>query len=208
MNFLTVGARLNRQMRKLRTQYEAVMSAEDAAGLAERATWMEYEENVRTGLEAMTRFQEIAGITGGRWFWITIRPPTGNFQEFYTLVGSTVRRKCFLEYRLSFEQKGVDESTLGEGYHVHMVARMTQRSVGEIVRDLKSSFKLGDEAIEVKKTKNPHVMFEDYCISYESKDGHKETTREWDKMWREQQGLLESYNTKTGVPSARVEQLT
>lgn len=208
MNFLTVGARLNRQMAKLRKQYETAMSAEDAKALAEKATWMEYEANVKTGLEAMQRFKEIAGIADGRWFWITVRPPTGNFQEFYTTVASTVTRRCFQQYRLSFEQKGEDASTLGEGYHVHMVARMTQRSVGEVVRDLKSSFKLGDEAIEVKRTKNPDELFDNYCIGYKSDDGHKETTRKWDAMWRERQGLRTEYDETTGVPSARIELLT
>lgn len=208
MNFLTVGARLNKQLYKLQRQYETTFSPEEAKALAERYVWGEYEQNVRTGLEAMKRFKEIAGIVDGRWYFISIRPPTGNFQAFYTAIAQTLQRKCFLEYRASFEQKGVTESTLGEGYHVHLVANMSQRSKGEVIRDLKSSLKLGDEAIDVKPTKNPHDLFQRYCLEYKSDDEHKETTQAWDAMWREREGLRTSYENDMPVLRTRVESLT
>lgn len=217
MNFLTVGAKLNRQMEKLRRNFDNLVAAggisqERADEEAKKMVFAQYERDVRTGLEAMQKFQEIAAEMGhgsdGSWYFITVRPPSDNFQAFYTAIAKTLQRKCFLRFLASFEQKGVTESTLGEGYHVHIVAKMRQRSKGEVLRDLASSLRTicAENFIDVKVTKNGEQMFRRYCIDYESEDGHKIVTKEFDALWRRRMNLQDYYDDV--MPTLRVELLT
>lgn len=217
MNFLTVGAKLNRQMEKLRRDFDTLVAAggisqERANEEAKNMVFAQYERDVRTGLEAMKKFQQIAAEMGhdsdGSWYFITVRPPSDNFQEFYTAIAKTLQRKCFLRFLASFEQKGVTESTLGEGYHVHIVAKMRQRSKGEVLRDLASSLRTicAENFIDVKVTKNGEQMFRRYCIDYESEDGHKIVTKEFDALWRRRMNLQDYYDDV--MPTLRVELLT
>lgn len=212
MNFLTVGSRLNKQMDKLRRQFERDFDADKAKEIATRLVFNQYEADVRTGLEAMARFKQIAAEMGyaadGNWYFITVRPPSGNFQAFYTAIAKMLQRKCFLQFQASYEQKGVTESTLGEGYHVHLVAKMRQRSKGEVLRDLASTLRdvCAENYIDVKVTKNPQQLFQKYCVAYESDDGHKAETKLWDTTWRERMGLRDVYDDD--MPTLRVEMLT
>lgn len=136
-------------------------------------------------------------------YFITIRPDDTKckFEEFYERVTSILSRKCFLDYTLSYEQKGTDPSSLGTGFHCHIVASMKQRSKGEVLRDLQSSLKdwienhkIASNCIDVVLAKRPQELIEKYLINYESDDGHKETTKTWDELWRNEMGLKPIYS--------------
>lgn len=129
---------------------------------------------------------------GDNGFHITIRPDKScKWSTFKLQVMKLVARKCFKAYYFQFEQKGVTEETLGEGFHVHIACKLTQRSKGEVLRDVKSSFKnllftnqIKDGGIQVDTSKNVSQIVEKYLKNYESKDGHKIITKEWDDKWR------------------------
>lgn len=128
-------------------------------------------------------------------YFITVRPDCNKvkFIDFYNDVAKFTQRKCFKDFKLSFEQKGTDDKSLGQGFHVHIVAEMTQRSKGEVLRDTQNTFKkyTAPNCIEVLTTRNPQELVDKYLVNYESEDGHKEPTKEWDLLWR-QQNLLDS----------------
>lgn len=141
------------------------------------------------------------------WYMITIRPDTSKvtFSEFYDKIHTLMERKIWLQYTLSFEQKGTTEETLGDGFHVHIVSETSHRSKGECLRDLLSSFKkwinkgmIQEQCIDVKVSKTPDKIIQDYMIEYKSEDGHKEQTMETDKLWREKHNLQPVY--KDHVP--------
>lgn len=137
---------------------------------------------------------ELYGKTMSRLYWITIRPKPGvSWVDFFSAIKSLCERKCFVEYRLSFEQK-CPEGT-GSGFHIHMLASMTQRSKGEVLRDLKSSLNdiCDNPGIDVRSRASADT-FEKYCVNYESKDGHKLLTKVGDEVWRKSLGLLNEYN--------------
>lgn len=141
--------------------------------------------------------EDYVEVTGGKahnWYFITIRPKPGvTFEEFYILTYKFVNRAFMLDYKLVFEQKSLTGE--GDGFHLHMICNTKHRSKGEILRDAKSSFnKVADEnCVCVKTTRNPEEMFTKYCIEYASDDGHKEATRDGDRIWRNKMNLADVY---------------
>lgn len=138
------------------------------------------------------------------WFFITIRPDETkcNFDEFYDIVRKYCQRKFFYEFTLSFEQKGIDDDSIGKGFHVHIVANTRHRSQSECLRDTKSTFKsiAADNCIDVKTTRNPKDIIQKYLTDYESDDNHKVATKNADMKWREKEKLDPLY---TEVPPER-----
>lgn len=137
-------------------------------------------------------------------YFITIRPDCNqcSLSEFMCKVKSFVERKCFISYTLSYEQKGTSDETIGQGFHVHIVAEMRQRSKTEVIRDVMSSWngwikdsKIKSNCIQVDVTRNPTSIVNKYLIEYESEDGHKEVTKEWDAKWRQQNNIDEIYRS-------------
>lgn len=204
MNFLTVGHRLNKQMDKLAKELCNPNSAETKQ-LAKDIVFSQYRRDVETGLDAYEMFQEALaarGRTSTNWYFITIRPPDDyDWSDFLQRVRRLLARSCFKDWTLSFEQKGLTEDTLGTGYHIHLVADMTQKSKGQVLRDVSSTFNtIKPEFIDVKTTRNPGELISNYLIDYSSDDGHKETTKIWDKMWRDKIGLRDLYKHGEDMP--------
>lgn len=142
-------------------------------------------------------------------FFITIRPDDTkcNFIDFKDKCLKLVQRTCFKEYALSFEQKGTSPEDLGKGFHCHIVAKMKQRSKGEALRDITSSFKtwidqgmIAPNCIDVCITKNPEELVNRYLIAYDSDDEHKALTKSWDDLWRQHNEVLPLYAQKLLTP--------
>lgn len=197
MNFLTTGCRLNKAIDKLAATFERV-GACNARQDAEEIVLRQYRSDVRMGLRAMAIWQEELPVEAGRWYFITVRPSDQiAFRDLFDTVRRLVKRACFLEYTCSFEQKGTSEETLGQGAHVHIIASLTQRSKGEVLRDIASTFArlCSKEFCDVKIVSHPATLKQKYLIDYESKDEHKEKTKDWDALWRERMGLRPLYET-------------
>jgi len=171
----------------------------------------EHKEAIELGLDAAEMFKEAMmrrGYSTTNWYHITISPPPGNFRDFYEAIKRLTERCCFKEFTLSFEQRGTDLLQMGTGYHCHIVANMTQRSKGEVIRDLGSSLKnvCAQHFIQVDPTRNPGDIVTNYLIEYRSKDEHKEPLKEWDAKWRQQMGIEPIY---TGpLPSLQIMRIT
>lgn len=143
-----------------------------------------------------------ANIQTKQSYMITIRPDHTkiDFFDFKQHVEQFVTRKCFVEYKYSFEQKGTDPMSLGHGFHVHIVAKMKQRSKSEVLRDTLSSWKewidkgfIAANCIDVITSKNGDALVENYLLEYKSDDGHKELTQSWDELWRTGMSLQRLY---------------
>lgn len=163
-----------------------------------RSERAEFREILKIAQELHTDYVETTMSQTCNWFFITIRPDVTKitFEEFKIIVlEKYLKRKCFKEFTLSFEQKGTDLDTIGNGFHCHIVADADWRSKGEALRDTKSTFNkwVAPNCIEIKTTRNPDDIIDKYMIAYESDDGHKEVTKEWDKLWRQKLGLQEIY---------------
>lgn len=173
-----------------------------------------YIKDIQTALvlrDAVRKLEEETGETllhvpqgSKQAYFITVRPDTRkvSLHQFYNDVRKFVDRKCFIEYKLSFEQKGVSDETLGDGFHVHIVASMKQRSKGEVLRDTVNTFKGYTLAncVQVHTTRNPAELVENYLVNYQSDDGHKAPTQQWDAAWRAREGLANLYKSPDGMP--------
>jgi len=132
-------------------------------------------------------------------FFITVRPAEGALciASFKQKVFAYLNKKMFIDWALTFEQK--DPLGTGTGMHCHIMARVTCRSKGEILRNSIKSFEphVAANCIDIKPCKTPVETFTRYCIEYVADDGHKELTQEGDRLWRAREAL-EAVYTKEG----------
>lgn len=175
----------------------------------------EYIRDIKTALQLRDAIRSLEEETGEtllfvpqgskQAYFITIRPDTKKikFCDFYNDVRKFCLRKCFETFKLSFEQKGMSDDTLGDGFHVHIVACMKQRSKGEVLRDTISAFKgyTAPNCIEVLTTRNPDELVDNYLVNYKSDDGHKAPTQKWDALWRTQENLEGLYSGSMPIKS-------
>lgn len=138
-------------------------------------------------------------------YFITIRPDDSkcNLIDFINKVEKFIKRKCFLSYRYSFEQKGAKIEDMGKGFHVHIVADMKQASRGNALRDTISSWNdwidkglITANNIDVRTTKNPDDLVQTYLIDYSSEDNHKIVTKDIDTLWRTTNNLKNIYESE------------
>lgn len=170
-----------------------------------------FDANVELGIALMLRFKEKAKSMGlienngtdavTRTYMITIRPDDKriDFNHFRNVVQDYVNRRMIENiYAISFEQKGTSEDTLGNGFHVHIIAKVTCRSKRELLLNTISTFKnwTASNCIQVDLCKNPEEVKQKYLIDYSSSDEHKIETKKWDSLWRERNNIAPIYESK------------
>lgn len=221
MNFLSAASKfrkgVEREVKALNNIPDEfkVMTDEQWRERVSEQRWKELELDMRLGIRMMKKFKEIAveeGLYGDKehvkcTYFITIRPDftSISFADFYTLVEKFVARKCFLWFKLSFEQKGLEPEEYGKGFHAHIVAYMRQRSKTEVLRDTVSTFKGCTSSnciqVDILKSQSDVDNVVGYITDYVSDDDHKIQTRNADELWREQVGLLPQYTESDLVGS-------
>lgn len=207
MNRATLVYQCHREMQKRIKEFELINDDCIKAGLPtmtneeikeqvlnkHKKVWKELATINDTLTETL---MEHKGFTKTNWYWITVRPkPSINFKDFIHGVDKFIHRACIITYKLTLEQKDPEGS--GQGFHMHCVVDAKWKSFKEALRDTSSSFNKYAEAncIEIKTTRNPHELFQKYCIDYEHKDGHKECTQRGDALWREKYNIEDYYHT-------------
>ena len=108
-----------------------------------------------------------------------------------------INSKSIIEATYSFEQKGTTELTLGEGFHVHIIANCKYTSSYEVTKRVNQMLESQDiKAIcsvnNLRKTSDIKQTI-NYITNYESNDGHKIATKEGDIAWRTTAGLETIY---------------
>lgn len=216
-SLITSGNKMAKDIQSLMRKYEYTLEQ------AQKCYWQTFERDIKYGLLQANMYAKIKRemMEAGelphlcdpnklvRTYNITVRPNEKKitFKDFYVDVMKFVGRACFEDYKLSFEQKGTCNNTLGQGFHVHILAKMRQRSKGEVLRDTISTFTkyTADNCIEVKNvpTEDDYTKALRYITHYESKDGHKAVTQEWDILWREKNGLQQIY-ASDGTPQEAI----
>lgn len=130
-------------------------------------------------------------------FFITIRPDTTKitFPNFKVAIFKLLKRKCFKDFTMSFEQKGLTAETYGDGFHTHIISSMTQRNKAQVIRDVYNTVKTftAENCIDVKPCKNPSQVVQKYLVEYQADDEHKIITKLPDKHWRAAEGLKHIY---------------
>lgn len=168
----------------------------------------EFKEILKIAKLLHEDYVEITQSVTNQWYFITIRPDWTkiSFPEFFEKINKLTERKCFKQFTASFEQKGISEDTLGNGFHCHIVAYTSHRSKGECIRDISSTFNkwfnlgyITDNNIDVKPSRSPQQIIDKYLIQYESEDGHKIATKHWDELWRSKYNIKQFYENSIGI---------
>lgn len=213
MNFYTLASKMNKDVTREAMRF-AVLPGQTFAEQHEiqmHFAQEEFDRNCKLGLILMKRFRRLereinnesadeppVERTTGCYF-ITIRPKDDSipFDAFQLIVDKFVRRKMITWYSFSYEQKGVDEESLGKGFHVHIIVKTTCTSKAELLRNAISAFKCCTEpnCIDVKLCKTPNSVITKYLLNYESEDGHKIVTKEMDALWRKNNALESLYTS-------------
>jgi len=205
-HWITAGARVNKSAMKHATMVARV-DKRPFEEIYEECVEMESRiliAALERGLDLRERCAEIINARAiPLTYAIGISPKIGiDFQSFADNVQKYLEKPCFNgEITYSFEQRGKDDSEIGRGFHVHIVAEMKQRSKGEVLRDSKLMWApfadLNCIKVEMLKQAINKTQALSYITDYTSKDGHKILTQDTDTKWREQMGLSPFY---TGGP--------
>lgn len=202
MNFYTVASRINKQVDNDVNAQRDLLKPEEVAVYREQQlanAMRQAERNMRLGIRLMNKFKEIMHEEsfGPQTFQVCIRPDAScDFAAFKTLVDAYVQRRIFTKYALSYEQKGTSLDTLGTGFHAHIAVTTTMRSKGELLRATLPKFGTGFN-VKIKVLKDANAWVKAYLVDYESKDGHKAPTREWDALWRTERSLESLYESSS-----------
>lgn len=168
--------------------------SEDIAEAVVAQQRTEFREILRIAKLLHDDYKEIVSKETTNWYFVTIRPRPGiEFTEFKKQVIKYVNRSFMINYTLSFEQKSLIGN--GDGFHVHIVCDTNHRSKAECLRDTTSTFKNFCEpnCVDVKTTRNPKDIINNYLVEYKSDDEHKIDTKDGDVIWRNRLGLLNLY---------------
>lgn len=124
------------------------------------------------------------------WLFITVRPKADcTWPEFKLVADKYLKSKRFLDGEYTWESTGMSIETLGEGFHLHIVASTSWATRWECIRDTKRAFKscvapAQCDIQEVSRKSDPQKIIHEYMVMYKSKDEHKEPHRPWDTLWR------------------------
>lgn len=139
---------------------------------------------------------------------ITIRPEPGTCLVFFEQrIALLMERPWILGAEYHFEQVGTDESTMGDGFHVHIVAKLKKSiRVPEITKDctadlepIRFRLQIGEEPTASKKRVRKFLKTArdlEFALNYIRGYKHnedKEDAVEMDKEWRRLNGLQDVY---------------
>lgn len=136
----------------------------------------------------------------GKHCLITIRPPTGTcFTTFRMGVERYVKRGLFIKGEYAFEQCGESEDTLGNGFHVHILANVKDYvQFKELNRDVHKDIQ-GDFMFQVGNDKKKFLRTPtdlEFCRNYIRGDKHNDDKRaavSLNATWRAMNALDDLY---------------
>lgn len=175
----------------------------DHPKFAEFEEWaIKLEANrIKRILKRKTKLQELVPELGNkrlnRMVFITIRPVGVEFKVFKHLVEKfTGNENKFEAVEYAYEQKGEHYSKVGDGFHVHIIARMspTTRKM-EILSHAKTIFKPYCPQPDIKTIFNDEDLTNkrNYIRDAKSADDNKKLAHEFDAIWRSTEGLDDIY---------------
>jgi len=131
------------------------------------------------------------------YLFITINPkPEVELKDFLKLLKKISCKTCFDECVYVLEQRGSDESSIGKGFHAHMLVRrnLSYKPI-KLKQNVKNSCKKIVGNIHNENQLNLQTIGEDfakdkqnYIIGNKTGDG-KDIKQDYDKVWRKKEGI-------------------
>lgn len=149
-----------------------------------------------------SRTPQLENGTKERTYLVTIRPKhNANFSIFKMNTESFVKKweKKWEWWEYAFEQCGEDDSTLGNGFHVHILLATTTENYfpSHIIRDAFKIFHLQceEQCIDVRLKKNIGTAHAYICG--DKADKTKLTAITMNHLWRDRQDVAPLYQSYT-----------
>jgi len=206
MNFFTAGSNFERTLKK-KTEHFVGSDADKQAleTLVEHQLLDDARAAMRRGLQLKRMFEELQAddlrpqdkLTAV--YSITVRPDASkiDLDAFVALCAKYAERDCFVGVAYVLEQTGVDDATMGDGFHAHFVAKTRWRSKAEGLRSTTSTFSAcaapNCVQIDPRRRYVDYTNFVRYMLEGSSADGHKDATLEVNARWRERHGLAHPF---------------
>jgi len=87
------------------------------------------------------------------YIFVTINPrPNISLDDFKKIVFKSLSKNWLTKYLMVFEQRGIDDSEIGKGFHSHILIYRKGKKFNEIKREFQSSFR------KVCDSDNPAVL--------------------------------------------------
>lgn len=149
----------------------------------------------------------------GTWFWITLRPrdeDKDRFTDFMIQTFAYLEREMFINWKMTFEQKGETMETLGTGYHCHIIANLKDRyHLKRVIKDTKSTWDkwfggyVPDPFVKaIKMVTKKDVEIKTLYISGHKGAKHKKVAMELDPIWRKNISIKDEYTSRNWVEPA------
>lgn len=128
------------------------------------------------------------------YIWLCVNPnSTYTFNEFRNLVNKMVSKVWVKSYVYVFEQRGVNESEAGKGFHLHaIIKRPDDKKPSHCIRELSNTFKKCCDTSNYHFFQTKFIDIDEYNRKLEyilgTKDSNDENQKDlkqnMDKYWR------------------------
>lgn len=133
------------------------------------------------------------------YFFVTINPkPDVTIDKFIPPVEKFFISKTILAYEARYEQKGIDDDTLGNGFHVHIIVRgnSTLRKahiISKIQNYFKSMVGMGQPDVEILYDADSLGRVREYIRDAKDSDESKRPAYLMDDKWRKSVNISPLY---------------
>ena len=116
------------------------------------------EENEKLGLLKATQG---ADKRNTRYLWLTISPkPKVKLEDFIHKLDKFAKRSMFLNYKYTLEQRGTTESTMGKGFHAHLLLERSMKyKPSKVEKNSENTWK------NITNVKNKEIWYFKWCPS-------------------------------------------
>jgi hypothetical protein len=161
----------------------------------------EEEGLIKSQVDNGTPKLEDSPVLGDRFALITMRPEPGTCLVWFEQSLCDLQHQPWIKCaEIHMEQTGTDQESLGEGFHAHMVCKVTRtKRAGDIAKDLVKHFEPSRVHIEIGNKKHKFLKTErdlEYALNYIRGDKHDEDKEDaviMNEDWRKLHGLQDVY---------------
>ena len=138
------------------------------------------------------------------YMWVTINPkPDVGLADFCKFLAKISTKTCFADVLYTLEQRGSSKSSLGKGFHAHLlIKRNLKYKPFKLKQNIKYSCKKIVGNINNDSQLNIQVVGEDYAkdkkdyiLGIKHGDG-KQAKQQYDPIWRSENGIQNFYGNK------------
>lgn len=173
---------------------------------------IEYAKLVREILETegMISHSREARSLPDKWCLITIRPDeTPNIRNFHDALRCGLAKSLFLDYMYAFEQKGESPEDMGKGFHVHILAKVTEstrvQNITTALQGKRTPLSKYNFVLQVGNGRNKFIPDQtgyDRAMNYIRGDKHNDAKKaacDIDIIWRRANNLEPLYTKPNQV---------